>query len=86
MTHLFQGTNFLGKLHNIKQHIKFIKFIKGSIELPEHICNGFLTSYRKGINLPWCPYDDVSLNPEKIKNIRSEFDNCDAYIYLKFLH
>jgi len=81
MTHLFQGPNFLGKLHNIKQHIQFIKFLKGELELPQYILNGFLTSYRKGIDLPWCPYDDIQLIPQKINNIKEQFNTCDTYIF-----
>ena len=31
------GNNFLGKLHNTKQHIQFIKFIRDDIVIPENI-------------------------------------------------
>jgi len=41
----FIGVNFLGKLHNTKQHIQFIKWIKDEIELPLEILSSFLTSY-----------------------------------------
>ena len=44
----FFGVNFLGKLHNTKQHIQFIKFIKDEITLPPDILSKFLTSYRGG--------------------------------------
>jgi hypothetical protein len=41
----FKGINFLGKLHNTKQHIQFIKFIKDEIKLPDNILSKFSTSY-----------------------------------------
>lgn len=41
----YYGVNFLGKLHNIKQHIQFIKWINDSIEIPNHILSMFLTSF-----------------------------------------
>ncbi len=37
MFHNFRRINFLGKLHNNKQHIQFIKFIKDEIILPDDI-------------------------------------------------
>ena len=48
--------NFVGKLHNTKQHIQFIKFIKNEITLSK-----FLTSYS---NLQGC--EDISLLPIKL--------------------
>jgi hypothetical protein len=32
----FKGINFLGKFHDTKSHIQFIKFIKGEVELDRH--------------------------------------------------
>lgn len=72
----FKGTNFLGKLHNTKQHIQFIKFIRGDIDIPKHILPKFLRSYNY---IPGC--EDPSLNSLKLKNLRDEFDNCDVYIF-----
>ena len=40
----FAGVNFLGKLHNTKQHIQFIKFIKDEITLPNDILSKFLVN------------------------------------------
>ena len=37
----FSGANFLGKLHNTKQHIQFIKFIKNEIIIPDDILPNF---------------------------------------------
>ena len=37
MFHNYAGVNFLGKLHNTKQHIQFIKFIKDEITIPNNI-------------------------------------------------
>lgn len=70
------GINFLGKLHNTKQHIQFMRFIKNEIEIPEYILPLFLTSYT---NYPEC--EDTNLIPIKIENIKRDFDNCDWYIF-----
>jgi hypothetical protein len=51
MFHNFVGINFLGKLHNTKQHIQFIK---------DDILSKFLTSYS---NIGDC--EDKSLLPIK---------------------
>lgn len=60
MFYNFVGINFLGKLHNTKQHIQFIKFIKDEIILPNDILIKFLTSYG-GINGNFKDCEDVSL-------------------------
>ncbi len=79
MFHNFVGINFLGKLHNTKQHIQFIKWIKDEIELPPEILASFLTSY-SNIDSRNC-MEDFELNPIKKQNIKNEFDNCDCYIF-----
>ena len=76
----FVGINFLGKLHNTKQHIQFIKFIKDEIILPDDILSKFLTAYsnpdpKKGV------YDDKSLLPLKKDNIKKQFDECEWYLF-----
>ena len=79
MFHNFVGINFLGKLHNTKQHIQFIKWINDKIELPEDILSSFLTSYglygnsRGGM-------ESLELNPIKKKNIKDAFNDCQCYI------
>lgn len=72
----FVGIDFLGKLHNTKQHIQFIKFIKNEITLSDDILSKFLTSYS---NLQGC--EDISLLPIKLDNIRKQFDECEWYIF-----
>jgi len=72
----FIGINFLGKLHNTKQHIQFIKFIKDEIILPDDILPKFLTSYAD-----LCGCEDKSLLPIKKENIKNEFDKCEWYIF-----
>lgn len=85
----FIGINFLGKLHNIKQHIQFIQFIKDEITIPQNILKWFLTSYScldtsaskeyiKQFNLPMI---DKSMLPEMKDSIKSQFDDCDTYIF-----
>ncbi len=74
---IFKGINFLGKLHNTKQHIQFIKYIKDEIVLPEYILPMFLTSYN--INNYIC--EDINLIPIKKDNIKLLFDECEFYIF-----
>lgn len=80
MFHNFVGINFLGKLHNTKQHIQFVKFIKDEIILPNDILSKFLTSYGGfGGNFNGC--QDFSLLPIKKENIKNQFDDCEWYIF-----
>jgi hypothetical protein len=69
MFYNFVGINFLCKLHNTKQHIQFIKFIKDELALSNDILSKFLTSYSnkeihrfKDINL-YDPIDRVARQP-----------------------
>jgi len=73
----FTGPNFLGKLHNIKQHIQFIKFIKGEIKLPDNILPNFLTSFNTKLK----DIDNITLIPFKISQINEQFNECDFYIF-----
>jgi hypothetical protein len=75
MFHNFVGVNFLGKLHNTKQHIQFIKFIKDNT-LPDDIVSKFLTSYSnlQGVQ-------DKELLPLKLENIKSQWDECEWYMF-----
>lgn len=72
----FSGINFLGKLHNTKQHMQFIQFIKDEITIPPNILPKFLTSYN---NFPKC--DSLELLPIKKANLKKEFDTCDWYVF-----
>jgi len=76
----FIGINFLGKLHNIKQHIQFIKWINDEIVIPENILSSFLTSY--GLyEKSRCGMESLELNPIKKQSIKDEFNNCNYYIF-----
>jgi hypothetical protein len=81
----FRGENFLGKLHNVKQHIQFLKYIKNEIDIPENILQDFLTSYSSDIKLwekfPFCTCEDPRLLPMKLWNIQYNFETCDVYIF-----
>jgi hypothetical protein len=76
MFYNFVGINFLGKLHNTKQHIQFIRWIKDEIEIPQTILSSFLTSYSnlRGI-------EDKQLLPSKKEKIKNSFNYCDCYIF-----
>ena len=77
MFYNFVGINFLGKLHNTKQHIQFIKFVKDEIVLPNDILSKFLTSYSSVFN--GC--EPFSLLPIKKASIKADFDDCEWYIF-----
>lgn len=81
MYYNFVGTNFLGKLHNTKQHIQFIKFIKGELDIPIEILRNFLTSYNYTNKIHNCIYEDPILNTLKRDRIRSQFNECDWYMF-----
>jgi hypothetical protein len=76
----FYGINFLGKLHNVKQHIQFIKFIKDDIIIPPNILKLFLTSYGtyKGSE---SGMENKELLPIKKSTIKEQFNNCKYYIF-----
>jgi len=80
MFHNFAGINFLGKLHNTKQHIQFIKFIMDEITLPNDILVKFLTSYG-GYRGNFSECEDKSLIQLKKENIKNQFDKCDWYLF-----
>lgn len=76
----FVGINFLGKLHNTKQHIQFIKYINDEITLPNDILSKFLTSHG-GYNGDFSNCEDTSLNIIKKNNIKKMFNDCEWYIF-----
>ena len=80
MFYNFVGINFLGKLHNTKQHIQFIKYIKDEIILSNDILSKFLTSYGDNFGNLF-NYEDKSLLPIKKENIKNQFDECEWYIF-----
>jgi hypothetical protein len=80
MFHNFVGINFLGKLHNTKQHIQFIRWLQDEIEIPQNILSSFLTSYGL-FNNSRGGMEPFELNPIKKQNIKNSFNNCDYYIF-----
>ena len=81
----YAGMNFLGKLHNTKQHIQFIKFIKDEIQIPPRILPQFLTSYNYSIfrnaNKYGYKCDDFASLPIKKAAIKRQFDECEWYLF-----
>jgi len=77
----FVGINFLGKLHNTKQHIQFIKFIKDEIIIPDNILSNFLTSYNCEAYREHYIYEDKSLIPFKKESIKNQFNECEWYLF-----
>lgn len=80
MFHNFTGINFLGKLHNTKQHIQFLRFLKDEITLPDDILRKFLTSYG-GFHGRFTDCEDRSLLPLKKEAIKHQFDDCEWYLF-----
>ena len=76
----FVGINFLGKLHDIKCHIQFIKYIKGEIHIPDDILPYFLVSYSRKKQL-LRKLENHDLLPSKLNNLRESFDNCSIYLF-----
>ena len=75
MFHNFIGCNCLTKLHSMRQHIQFFKWIKGDLEIPaEHM--PFFLSAHSG---EWV--NETRQDPVKaLANIRAEFDNVDVFL------
>ena len=80
MFYNFVGVNFLGKLHNTKQHIQFIQFIKDNLTIPIHILSQFFTSYG-GFQGNFTHCEDMRLLPMKKEHIKRQFDECEWYIF-----
>ena len=77
------GINFLGKLHNVKQHIQLLQFIFGNIILPDNITYGFLSAYMKGHTYREdnSGLEDASTIPLRIQNIKTQFNEVDVYLF-----
>jgi hypothetical protein len=76
----FKGIHFLGKFHDTKSHIQFIKFIKGEVQLDNENLKNFFTAYNhnKWENIRF--FEPISTIPLKLYNLKKEIDNCDIYI------
>jgi len=77
------GINFIGKLHDIQQHIQFVKFIKNYPNdiPPPHILKKFLTSYNVDKWNQIRVFDEINLMPYKMQKIKESFDTCHTYIF-----
>lgn len=74
----WEGINFLGKLHNTKQHLQFLRWLKGE-QLPPDILSGFLTTFSEfqASLRPWSPQDIE----KSYHNIRNQLDTCDIFAF-----
>jgi len=87
---LFQGNHFLGKLHNTKEIIQFIKLIKNQITLSDEILSLFLTSFSK-FRFPKVPREEnpgkilriIQKNLHKISKFIIEISSIKVYLYKK---
>ena len=73
------GINFLGKLHNVKQHIQMIRFFRGELDIPLPILQSFLTAYNETEYLP--RISPISEIPDKLSRLEEQFDICDVYMF-----
>jgi hypothetical protein len=71
MIHNLTGPNFLGKQHNTKQHIQFLKYINGDIEIPKEILVKCFTAHKR---------NHKYLEKKRI-NIKQQFNECDWFIF-----
>ena len=72
----FTGNNFLGKLHNSKEIIQFLKVLKNDIILPEKILKLFLTAFSNFR----CPNIERENNPNQIlKDIQNDFNDISTF-------
>jgi hypothetical protein len=76
MFHNFVGVNFLGK----KQHIQFLQFIKGEIDIPS-ILPLFLTSYNPAKWKYWNKFDNEELLPIKRETIKNQLNECEWFLF-----
>jgi len=77
----FTGINFLGKLHNTKQHIQFLKYIRGEINIPDSILPKFLTSYNAYHYTCGRKCEDFSLLPLKKDSIQTQLEECEWCVF-----
>jgi len=73
--------NFLGKFHDTKSHIQFVKFIKGELHLEDENLINFFTAYneKRWKNIRY--FEPLSTIPLKLNILRNEIDNCEIYIF-----
>jgi hypothetical protein len=67
----------MGKQKNSRNHIQFLKYIKGLIELPNDIKNDFFSAYHTEYESSKRP-ENPDLN---LKIIQDRFDSCDVYLF-----
>jgi hypothetical protein len=81
----FHGTNFIGKLHNVKQHIQFIRLLRNEIHIPDHIMNLFLTmlSTKDRLTSLFRYFTLYKILPDvpTLEILKSKFAECDVYVF-----
>ncbi len=75
--HLEDGINFLGKLHNTKQHIQFLKFLRKEISLPSSILPFIFVNYSNKCARNTTP----EILTEKLDRLRSQLDKCSLFFF-----
>ncbi len=67
------GMNFMGNLTNSKQHIQFLKYIRGECSIPDTILPLFLKAYKN--------VEDAGQLKESFLNLSFFFNKCEAFIF-----
>jgi len=67
----------MGKQKNTRNHIQFLKYIRGEIDLPIDIKNDFFSSYHIEYHEDRRPRDP-NINSQ---NLRNEINDCDVYLF-----
>jgi hypothetical protein len=75
------GINFLGKLNTTQQHIQFINFLKGNVEIPSHILKYFLTAYNYEKWQRIRSFDNCDTIDGKINFINNHFNESDYFVF-----
>jgi hypothetical protein len=77
----YYGPGYLGHLYNIKQHIQFVKFIKGDLDLPAEHLPLFLNAYSGENKVAAGLFEPPEICEEKLERLRRTFMKQDVYIF-----
>ena len=77
----YYGPGYLGHLYNIKQHIQFVKFVKGELDLPTEHLPLFLNAYSGENKVAAGLFEPPEICEEKLERLRSIFMKKELYIF-----
>jgi hypothetical protein len=68
--------NCIGWLHNTKQHIQFLKYLRKELTIPNHILPLFLSNY----NNKMCNFGAPVIKQRELE-VRTSLEHCNTYIF-----